>query len=82
MTTAVRTLNPVETGAATVIARKCSSRAGIQIVLCFLGLDHPTPYVTWLEYKDGVDGSTQYQSGHYFYEGEIANAVKDLKERD
>ncbi len=77
-----QTLNPVEAGAATIIARKqvlLSKPA--HIVLAFLGLDHPTPYVTWLEYVSPFTGRTVYESGHYFYEGDIQNAAADFNKR-
>lgn len=75
-------LNPVESGAATVIARKESKRKGQHIVLAFLGIEHPTPYVTWLEYvPDRATNKVVYETGHYFYGGDIASAVADYEKR-
>lgn len=79
--TAKVALNPVEAGAATVIARKPCRAGGGHIVLCFLGLEHPTPYVTWLEYVSQHTGRTVYESGNYFYPDEIHNAAKDFNRR-
>ncbi len=80
--TAIDPLNPVEAGAAIVIARKtCHGRDGESIVLAFLGLDHVTPYVTWLEYESPVTGRTVYSNGHYFYADQEHAAFADYQHR-
>ena len=83
--TALKTpLNPVEAGAAIVIARKAAKLRGIgeSIVLAFLGLDHVTPYVTWSEFTDAETGRVHYETGHYFYDGEISDATADFDRRN
>lgn len=82
-------LNPVESGAATVIARvHCDRRVNYDTqdqrdfyVLCFLGLDHVTPYVTWREFPATDENSAYYEHGEYFYAGQIADAVLSLQRR-
>jgi hypothetical protein len=79
MTTTKEYLNPVESGAATVIARKpCRAGSG-HIVLCFLGLDNPTPYVVWLEFVS--QGRTVYEHGDYFHQDDILEAAKAFAKR-
>jgi hypothetical protein len=80
MTTA--TLNPVESGAATVIARRY--KKDYRIVLAFLGISHVTPYVTWIEYdyEDREGGKrVTYTNGHYFHSIDLVEAVEDYVER-